>query len=45
MAGATRTLTVVQAALALPAAIARHGRQYGDLLSREIPGDAVGDTP
>ena len=45
VAGATRALTVVQAALALPAAIARHGRQYGDLLSREIPRDAADDAP
>ena len=43
--GATRTLKVVQVALALPAAIARHGRQYGDLLSREIPRDAADDAP
>ena len=45
LGAATTALAVLQAARALPAAIARHGRQYGDLLSREIPGDRAADAP
>ena len=44
LGAATTGLAVVQAALSLPAAIARHGRQYGDLLGRDIAGDAA-DAP
>jgi hypothetical protein len=45
LGAATTALAMVQATLGLPAAIARHGRQYAALLSRDALGDGAADAP